>query len=251
MNYLLKKLTMKKTIYLLLIILISSCGNHKDKQSSSDNVSDSLKVSITSTSAIDVEDATYTDFVNAEKNYHSNFLADTLKYVKQKGQLVLPLSTGKEVIFTDTLSPESESIEYRVYGYLGCYPKLNYYLVDGGFYEDHEYYLVDMNSGQINEIAGFPKVSPQLNYLININEIGGMGDEPIGFKILKINNENRSIINFAELEQFDDYEWYPVDFTWENDKTAIIKIISFKSKDYQEENYANSKDCVYKRLKLK
>jgi len=241
---------MKKIILAILVIWISSCINNIPSEKQLQSVlPDSLKVNIKSTNLYDVEEATSTDFINAEKKYNSHFIEDTLKIKKQNSVLILPLTNNKNVVYKDTLTPESENIDYRIYFYLGHYPDIEYYLVGYGAYEDAETYLVDMNTGKENIIGGVPKISPQQDYLININEMGGMGDEPIGYQIWKFNKTERS---FTKIIEFDQFEWYPIDFTWENDKTIIIKIISFNSKDYKNgENYKNSKDCVYKRLKLK
>jgi len=241
---------MRKIIYLIFVLWITSCtsNNNKERQQQSD-LSDSLMVDIKSTNLFDVEDATITDFSNAEKKYNSNFISDTLNYKKQSNKLILPISNNKTVIYIDTLSPESESTDYRIYNYLGHYPEIGYYLIEAGFYEYASFYLIDMNTGKETEILGFPKFSSQQNYLININEMGGMGDEPIGYQIWKFNKKEKSFIKIVEFNQF---EWYPIDFVWENDKSVIIKVISFKSKDYIDGiNYKNSNDCVYKRLKLK
>lgn len=240
---------MKKIIYLIFVFWIPSCTNCNKNEQKQANLSDSLMVDIKSNNIFDVEEATITDFLNAKKKYNPNFISDTLNYKKQNNKLILPISNNKTVIYIDTLSPESESTDYRIYNYLGHFPEIGYYIIQAGFYEYASFYLIDMKTGKENELLGFPKFSPKQSYLININEMGGMGDEQIGYQIWKFKKKEKSFIKIFEFDQF---EWYPIDFIWENDNSAIIKVISFNSKDYNDGiDYKNSKDCVYKRLKIK
>jgi hypothetical protein len=109
--------------------------------------------------------------------------------------------------------------------------------------------LVDKGNGNQVEIGGKAKVSPTKKYLVNINEIGGYGDEPIGYQIWKLDNSKRTITKFIE---FDQSEWYPIDFAWNKDNNLLLKVIKMNAPDFKDGgDYKNSKYCVYKKLTIK
>ncbi|QHL88475.1 hypothetical protein GU926_13960 [Nibribacter ruber] len=195
-----------------------------------------------------VEDASETEFNKAKKERGSDLIQDTLKIRKNNNQLHLSLSNAstKEVVLKDTLADIFDNSDFRRYTYLGQFPKINQYLIENHLYEDYKCLLINKKSGKITQIGGRPSLSPDGTYLININAAGGMGDEPIGFQIWEI-KPDASLIK--KIYEFDQFEWYPLDCTWQNDRTAIIKIISMKSPDYPNMyEKKSSKDFMYKKL---
>ncbi|MEI7595284.1 MAG: hypothetical protein WCK02_06005 [Bacteroidota bacterium] len=241
---------MKFTISTIIcIFFLFGCINKSEGKYKSDVIPDSLKVTIISTKNYSVEDVSAKDFDEAVKNYDAKFVYDTLKYPKTNGVIMLPISNEKYRFLKDTLEQDPEFGDYRVYKYLGHFTDINSYLVLGGFYEYLEYYLIKINSGKIDTIFGLPKISPKNKYIMTINEMGGMGDELIGFHIWKIENDR---IDFIVTVDSETMGWYPVDFIWDNNGNIIIKVISTKSNDYKNYNkIKQSKDCIYKRLILK
>ncbi len=258
-NY--RKQSMKQifTIVILTFITITASCQKYGKSIEKNKFPDSLKVDIKSNNLYFIEDANETDFENALKKYCSHFTKDTLNYIKTDSLMKLPIENGKFVSFRDTLSWENEDIDARFYRYLGNYPEIGYYLVEGKYYENYSCILINKKSGSKKYLGGIPKISPTQNFLLNINEIGGMGDEPIGFQIWKSNKNKSNWILMDKSNnlawQTDDKSvktpWYPLDFIWEADKIAIMKLISLKSNDYKNNNYKDSRECVYKRLTIK
>lgn len=220
---------------------------------------DSLKVEIKSNKHYSIRDANEKDFEIALKKYCSHFIRDTLNFIKADSIIKLPIENGEFICFKDTLSWENEDIDSRLYRYLGNYPKIGCYLVEGKYYENYSCILINKMNGNKEYLGGVPKISPTQEFLLNINEIGGMGDEPIGFQIWTYSKKELNWILLDKSNnlawQTDDKRiktpWYPVDFIWESNKEAILKIISIKSKDFINNNYKNSYDCIYKRLIIK
>jgi hypothetical protein len=135
--------------------------------------------------------------------------------------------------------------EDSIYTYLGQFPSLNYYLVNGQFYEKTEYYFINQLNGKSTKLAGFPIVSENNLYLANTNEMGGLMDEKFGFQIHKLHAKTPYLI-----EILNDFKWYPLDFTWDKDNTLLVKIIDCSHKDFISGKFQQSKNCTFLRLEF-
>ena len=252
---------MKQTIviaFLILTSLYASC-QVSTKEDEKVGIPDSLKVEIESNAYYIIKEASKNDFENALRKFVTHFVSDSLNFIKKDSILTLPILNRNNVTFKDTLNWENEEIDSRLYRYIGNYPGINFYLVECKYYENYSCYLINKITGEITDIEGIPKISPKQDYLINIIEMGGMADIPIGFQIWKRNLHSNTwnlVDRSNNLAWLTDDEtiktsWYPVDFIWESDKVAILKVISFKSNDFKNNNFKDSNDCIYKKLIIK
>ncbi|MBI1837560.1 MAG: hypothetical protein HYR91_09885 [Flavobacteriia bacterium] len=188
-----------------------------------------------------------TEFNLAQKFYQSYFVSDTNLVTKKNDIFKLKIRNGEYQIFQDVnYNSDSMQMEEARYYYLGQFPAISQYLVNGVFYEYSEYYLINKQNGEKNTIMGRPKISPNKNILANINEMGGFADELFGFQISFLKNKKNQLI-----EIYNDFKWYPMDFVWDKDNTLIIKIIDCNSKDFQNGKYEKSKDIEYLKIEFK
>jgi hypothetical protein len=184
------------------------------------------------------------EFIKAKKSFKNSFVVDTSNIKKQKNQLTLRLKNGRKIAFQDEIkSEEILQTEDSIYTYLGQFPVLNHYLVNGQFYENTEYYFINKTNGKSTKLAGFPIVSENNLYLANTNEMGGFADEKFGFQIHKLHATTPYLI-----EILNDFKWYPLDFTWDKDNTLLVKIIDCTHKDFISGKFQQSKNCIFLRL---
>lgn len=246
---------MKKIIIYLVILLVGCSHNNSEKnkkkninfQETDLHAANSVAINLKSNQYYKVNDVDC-DVLKSIKKEISYFISDTLKIKKDRNKLSFPLSNGKNLILSDTLTNDIYNDERIEYKYLGYFPSINFYLVQQILWEETYYFLIDIKTGIKTEISGFPKLSPNKEYLINRNEMGGFADNQFGFEIWKLDKNNRQLSFIPTLEQD---EWYPIDFEWKSDKTALIKIISIASKDFENMNFENSKDCICKEIEFK
>ena len=254
---------MTKLYLFSVLLLLYSCGNSADNSKKeiavdtydrSENSDTSTKQyrKIANDALIQASDdftvyaSSEVEFNKAKKSFKNSFVADTSNIKKQKNQLILRLKNGRKIAFQDKIkSDEFLQTEDSIYTYLGQFPGLNHYLVNGRFYENTEYYFINKTNGKSTKLAGFPVVSENSLYLAYTNEMGGLMDEKFGFQIHKLHAKTPYLI-----EILNDFKWYPLDLTWDKDNTLLVKIIDCSYKDFISGKLKQSKNCIFLRLEF-
>lgn len=92
------------------------------------------------------------------------------KYAKfafrKDGTLFIKLTTGAQSKFNDKNTSPNEMVGYNL---VEVYPDIGYALIHEQYWEGGTYEIVNLQTGQIENIKGWPLISPTKKYLVSIN----------------------------------------------------------------------------------
>jgi hypothetical protein len=141
------------------------------------------------------------------------------KYAKfafrKDGTLFITLTTGAQTKFNDKNTSPNEMVGYNL---VEVYPDIGYALIHEQYWEGGTYDLVNLQSGQIEEIKGWPLISPSKKYLVSINFGGVSGYTDSVIKIYRLARPHL-ILDWSLMPP-----WAPSDPHWITDsKLELLK----------------------------
>jgi len=143
----------------------------------------------------------------------------------------LQIKTAAKNVFV--VNNDSDTDEYAQYTYLGYNKAIDQYLVFGGFYEWHNYLLIDAKTGSQTVLWGKPVVSPNGKYIVsgNTDLVAQFTDN--GIQLFESGNTPK-VIGEKTLQL-----WGPEEIRWGDDKTLFVKanVADEKSPDLEVTRY--------------
>lgn len=211
-------------LFLYAAFLFSSCQEKSTLKKS--DISSKTTLSDSSQN-FSVSKVTKDDFLKAKVKYKDQILYDTIVHRKAKATIRLPIEEKWKpfVIFTDTLT-DTDNTNIRQYHYLGQFKKIEFYIVEGNFWEHYDCYLIDKRTGKMTTMWNIPTISPDSKFLADIAPSGLEGD-PVGLQIWNIvNNENNQVepIAIEKYLELNEQIWEPADFVWNTRNSLILKV---------------------------
>jgi len=150
--------------------------------------------------------------------------------VKRMGDTLVIKAKAKDVLIVNN---NSDTDEYAQYTYLGYNRDVDQYMVFGGFYEWHNYLLIDGKTGSQTVLWGKPVVSPNGKYIVsgNTDLVAQFTDN--GIQLFESGNAPK-VIGEKTLQL-----WGPEEIRWGNDKTLFVKanVADEKSPDLEVTRY--------------
>ncbi len=143
----------------------------------------------------------------------------------------LQIKTAAKNVFI--VNNDSDTDEYAQYTYMGYNKAIDQYLVFGGFYEWHNYLLIDAKTGSQTVLWGKPVVSPNGKYIVsgNTDLVAQFTDN--GIQLFESGNAPK-VIGEKILQL-----WGPEEIRWSNDTTLFVKanVSDEKSPDLEVTRY--------------
>lgn len=150
--------------------------------------------------------------------------------VQRMGDTLRIKTTAKDVFIVNN---DSDTDEYAHYTYQSYIKNIDQYLVFGGFYEWHNYLLIDGKTGAQTVLWGSPVVSPNGEYIVsgNADLVAQFTDNGIQ---LFANAGAPKIIGERILQL-----WGPEEIRWSDNKTLFVKanVADDKSPDMEVTRY--------------
>lgn len=156
---------------------------------------------------------------------------------REGGTLVIKLLTGGTTKF---ITKDTTSIDTIGYNLVEVYPDIGYALVHEQYWEGGTYDLVNLQTGQIEDINGWPLISPSKKFLVAINFGDLMGYTDSIIKIYRLARPHL-ILDWSLMPN-----WSPSDPHWITDSKLELIKNSFSPKLHQSGKYVNDLDCYIK-----
>lgn len=193
-------------------------------------------------SLLNIEFISKQDYDTIKGKKINYFVADTNRFEKYQGELVI-ICKKKKILFKDNPVLNESS---QMFHYLGQLPDLNVYVVGCWYWEDFEYKLIDKKTG--NELASlneFPILSQDKGRLISI--YGNIYD--LTGDLSYYTFEDKKIISKFDLKFS---EWMPTfdleKIFWGSDNCLYLAIIN-KNNYWKEDGNMND-DFQYVKIKF-
>ncbi|MFN5417207.1 MAG: hypothetical protein ACK5B9_09135 [Flavobacteriia bacterium] len=172
------------------------------------------------------------EFDTLKKNSLNYFVADTNRFEKYQGELVI-VCKKKKILFRDNPVLNESS---QMYHYLGQIPDLNVYVVGCWYWEDFEYKLIDKKTGiEVASLNEFPILSQDKQKLISIygNIYNLTGDLSV-YQYANKQLHSKFSLSFSE--------WMPSyelgDIFWGKDNCLYLAVIN-KNNYWKEDGNLN------------
>ena len=117
---------------------------------------------------------------------------------------------------TTLIDKSAENIQLKKYSLVNVYKDIGYGLVHVQYWESHTYYLVNLQTGQIEDIEGIPVISPSKKYLVSVNFAGPSGESDPIIKIYKLSKPHL-ILDWSLKPN-----WEPSDPKWISDTELLL-----------------------------
>jgi len=226
---------------LLSCLLLLSCGKEKPVENTEiESVRERLLLSELDTfylgsklvhvEKIEKSDFDEVDAAPAIDTSETNYLKRDSDKVVRTGDTLRIKTKAKDVLIVNN---DSDTDEYAQYGYLGYNKDIDQYLVFGGFYEWHNYLLIDAKTGNQTVLWGKPVVSPNGKYIVsgNTDLVAQFTDN--GIQLFESGNAPR-VIGERTLQL-----WGPEEIRWSDAATLFVKanVADEKSPDLEVTRY--------------
>jgi hypothetical protein len=238
---------MIKPFFIGILLVISSCGGMKDAKNhgsiDSQTADKSFRLKPFSMVVVSKD-----NFAKAKKRYVDQLIPDTLTIRKINGVIKIPINQPNfidTVFFRDSLGDIDEASQQE-YNYLGYFPSVNMYLVEGLFWENYACFLIDKESGHQTSTWNRPYLSPKGRYFANLTMTYGLENMPNGIQIWRVEKGYSYLMKYFELDQ---QIWAPEDFAWETDHSLILRVVSTE-KYFNNNGSPHEKDFYYLRIQF-
>jgi hypothetical protein len=155
--------------------------------------------------------------------------------------LIIKLNTGGITKLSDKDTNPNEMVGYSL---VEVYREIGYALVHAQYWEGGTYELINLQTGQIENIKGWPLISPKEKYLVSINfgDIAGYTDSVI--KIYRLTRPHLTP-DWSLMPS-----WSPSDPHWISDSKLELNKNSFNptlcEELHKNGKYKNDFDCYVK-----
>jgi len=156
--------------------------------------------------------------------------------LRESGTLIIKLITGRTTKFSDKDTNTNEMVNYNL---VEVYRDIGYALVHEQYWEGGTYDLVNLQTGQIEEINGWPLVSPSKKFLASINFGDLMGYTDSIVKIYRLARPHLVL-------EWSLTSWSPSDPNWITDSKLDLIKNYFSPELYQSGKFVNDRDCYIK-----
>lgn len=225
---------MKHIFYIILVILISACGQseNKSKYITQDNSESTENLGTFSITMIDK------DYFDKTKKENKPLLKiDTISIKKLNGEIRIKNKSRNDsvLIFRDKINPNNEESNIT-YNFLGYFEQIDKYLIETDYYESVDYDLVSKDGSKTN-IWNIPTFSNDRKYFACIKSYRLEG-EPIGLQIWKISNDltnSTDTIQFEKIFELNQLIFNPVECIWGNNGALLLKVEKMENNFYPKE----------------
>jgi len=150
--------------------------------------------------------------------------------VQRTGDTLTIKTKAKDVHIVNN---DNDTDEYAQYTYMGYIDAADQFLVFGGFYEWHNYLLIDGQTGDETVLWGKPAVSPDGKYIVNGNSdlVAQFTDN--GMQLFTATHKPK-VVGERSLKA-----WGPEEIKWADNKTLFVKanVADEKSPDLEVTRY--------------
>jgi hypothetical protein len=156
---------------------------------------------------------------------------------RDANKLIIHMVSGSTTTLIDEAVQASRTKKYSLVGVL---KEIDYALIHVQYWESKTYYLVNLQTGQIEDIEGLPVVSPSNKYLVSTNFAGVSGESDPTIKIYKLSKPHLTLTWSLKPK------WEPSDPKWLSDTelTLVKNIFSedlFWKQKNEEDHYIKEK----------
>jgi hypothetical protein len=157
---------------------------------------------------------------------------DTLKKYSEMASrdansLTIKIASGVTTTFLDV---NAESVQTNKYSLVDVLKDIGYALVHVQYWEGQTYYLVNLQTGQIEDIEGLPVISPSYKFLVSTNFAGLSGKSDPIIKIYKLSKPHL-ILDWSLKPH-----WDPSDPKWISDTELSLAKNVFSEKLLKDKN---------------
>ncbi|WP_299219253.1 hypothetical protein [uncultured Aquimarina sp.] len=185
-------------------------------------------------------DDTYSIILDTPSNsIPTNFISKNDEVIIEKGRITLPLTNGKKQIFVDN-TEYLESTES--YEYIGFLKSFDYYLIEGSYFEEGDFFFVDQNNGEIkSRFPNYPHISPDKKTIIcfYFNPYNNSSE----FFVYKIDNKNQITLKHQVEIGFWAQNYENTEILWTSNTSFLVKATPiatmWKSSGNHNESYQN------------
>ncbi len=179
----------------------------------------------------------------SKKGTSTDFLIRDTALIKKKNGILELECLKKNKKYTDNIDGIGEA--YSEYNYLGRFDFLNKYIIYGGYYENHDYKLIDITSGEEQTLGDYPYISVDKKQLICI-ELNPF-DWTATLQVYAINGKQIKLTTSATFTN-----WMPTlnieNIFWSSDGFLYVPVVHTKT--YSNEEGMPNKNYQYVRIKV-
>ncbi len=220
---------MKNLTPLLLIFILTSCGNIKHEENGL--CVDTLFINKTSVCLNSIS-KDYFDSTKSHLLTQSDKIPIDTTVIKITSSEILIKTKGDPIRFKNDTTDCETSAKYQ---YQTTYTFPKYIHIKGIFWEWTMDFLVNFTSGEIDTLWGSPLFSPHKDLIIAYSA-DESGEMPNGIECLRIENNSAKVIFEKKISS-----WRPSEIKWESDSTILIKRTKIDNNDQQNVDYLRMK----------
>ncbi len=146
---------------------------------------------------------------------------------RDANSLTVKIASGATATFIDVTA---ETVQRKKYSLVDVLQDIGYALVHVQYWESKTYYLVNLQTGQIEDIEGRPVISPSNMFLVSTNFAGVSGESDPVIKIYKLSKPHL-VLDWSLKPH-----WEPSDPKWISDAELSLVQNVFSEKLLMDKN---------------